>query len=293
MEPCLDWILEAWPRAPAAALLAFSAFLADSEAAFFSLPSLMAAWRAAERASGRWARRSLITSSEAPTMARCCLTVRRVRFLATSWWGVSDLTSCVEKHVARGSLAAERSVFTSSHSAQERSSLTDSVPQRYPSCAASCRGWSTRSCEGSCAAGTETRSCRSGSGRSCCHHGCRACPVSAVSTVLRLPLRVCRHSMVRGPAVSQSPTPCALCSCGAWARCGIAAWAGVDGWGARGGTHLARVDLLAGEGVVVGTHVGGVGGYLGLVGVRRRLDVRQFALGRGCRGRSDALLAER
>ena len=50
MEPCLDWILEAWPRAPAAALLAFSAFLADSEAAFFSLPSLMAAWRAAERA---------------------------------------------------------------------------------------------------------------------------------------------------------------------------------------------------------------------------------------------------
>ena len=67
----------------------------------------------------------------------------------------------------------------------------------------------------------------------------------------------------------------------------------MDGWGARGGTHLARVDLLAGEGVVVGTHVGGVGGYLGLVGVRRRLDVRQFALGRGCRGRSDALLAER
>jgi hypothetical protein len=26
-----------------------------------------------------------------------------------------------------------------------------------------------------------------------------------------------------------------------------------------GGTHLARVDLLAAEGVVVGTHVGGVG----------------------------------
>jgi hypothetical protein len=207
--------------------------------------------------------------------------------LATSWWGVSDLTSCVEKHVARGSLAAERSVFSSSHGAQERSSLTDSVPQRYPSCAASCRGWSTRSCEGSCAAGTETRSCRSGSGRSCCHHGCRACPVSAVSTVLRLPLHVCRLSMVRGPAVLQSPM------CLVFVRCvGISTWAGADSWGARGGTHLARVDLLAGEGVVVGTHVGGVGGYLGLVGVRRRLDVRQFALGRGCRGRSDALLAE-
>jgi len=187
-------------------------------------------------------------------------------------------------------------VFTSWLGAQERSSLTDSVPQRYPSCAASCRGWSTRSCEGSCAAGTETRSCRSGSGRSCCHHGCRACPVSAVSTVLRLclPLHVCvcKQSMVRGPAIA--PSSCALCSCCAWARCAIAipTWAGADSWGARGGTHLARVDLLAGEGVVVGTHVGGVGGYLGLVGVRRRLDVRQFALRRGCRGRSDALLAE-
>lgn len=29
--------------------------------------------------------------------------------------------------------------------------------------------------------------------------------------------------------------------------------------GIGGGTHLARVDLLTAEGVVVGTHVGGVG----------------------------------
>jgi hypothetical protein len=101
-------------------------------------------------------------------------------------------------------------VFTSWLGAQERSSLTDSVPQRYPSCAASCRGWSTRSCEGSCAAGTETRSCRSGSGRSCCHHGCRACPVSAVSTVLRLPLRVCRQAF-NGAWPSCLPVPHAMC----------------------------------------------------------------------------------
>lgn len=98
--------------------------------------------------------------------------------------GVSDLTSCVVKarrgrFSCGGAMAAFRS---SSQHAHERSSLTDSVPQRYPSCAASCRGWSMRSCEGSCAGGTETRSCRSGSGRSCCHHGCRACPVYAVST---------------------------------------------------------------------------------------------------------------
>ena len=47
----------------------------------------MAASRAAARASGRWARRSLITSSEAPTMPRWDLTVRRVRFLAISCGG--------------------------------------------------------------------------------------------------------------------------------------------------------------------------------------------------------------
>lgn len=50
----------------------------------FSLPAAMAALRAASRASGRWLRRSLITSREAPTMARWCLTVRRERFFATS-----------------------------------------------------------------------------------------------------------------------------------------------------------------------------------------------------------------
>ena len=72
------------PLAAFAAVLAFSAFFLLSAAAFLSLPSLMAAWRAALRASGRWVLLSLITSSEAPTMARWCLTVRRVRFFATS-----------------------------------------------------------------------------------------------------------------------------------------------------------------------------------------------------------------
>src|SRR5271170_1952873 len=72
------------PLAAFAAVLAFSAFFLLSAAAFLSLPSVMAAWRAALRASGRWVLLSLITSSEAPTMARWCLTVRRVRFFATS-----------------------------------------------------------------------------------------------------------------------------------------------------------------------------------------------------------------
>ena len=52
----------------------------------------MASLRAASRASGRCERRSLISSRGAPTMPRCCFTVRRVRFLAISWrvMGVSD-----------------------------------------------------------------------------------------------------------------------------------------------------------------------------------------------------------
>lgn len=47
------------------------------------------------RASVRWLapceRLSLITSKEAPTIPRCCLTVRRVRFFATSYfWNILD-----------------------------------------------------------------------------------------------------------------------------------------------------------------------------------------------------------
>ncbi len=87
LAPCLLWIRPVCPLAAPAAVFAFSAFFLLSAAVFFSLPSLIAAWRAAARASGRWARRSLITSSDAPTMARWCFTVRRVRFLAISWSG--------------------------------------------------------------------------------------------------------------------------------------------------------------------------------------------------------------
>jgi len=81
---CCFEILGAWPDAVLEAVLAFSAFFLLSAVAFFSLPSLMAACRAAARASGRIVRRSLITSRDAPTMARWCLTVRRVLFFATS-----------------------------------------------------------------------------------------------------------------------------------------------------------------------------------------------------------------
>lgn len=74
------------PRVPAplVAVLAFSAFFLLSAVALRSLPLAMASLRAASRASGRWARRSLISSRGAPTMPRCCFRVRRVRFLAAS-----------------------------------------------------------------------------------------------------------------------------------------------------------------------------------------------------------------
>lgn len=76
------------PVPPVVAVLAFSAFFLLSASVRFALPSVMAAWRAAARASGLCDRLSLITSRVAPTMPRCCLTVRRVRFLATSCRGV-------------------------------------------------------------------------------------------------------------------------------------------------------------------------------------------------------------
>ena len=84
LAPILLWILPGCPLAPAAALLAFSAFFSLSLLAFFSFPLAMASFRAASRASGRCERRSLINSRGAPTMPRCCFTVRRVRFLAAS-----------------------------------------------------------------------------------------------------------------------------------------------------------------------------------------------------------------
>lgn len=94
LAPCLPTILWVWPLEAEAAALAFSDFLAAASAAFFSLLSLMAWRRAAERASGRRERFSLISSREAPTMARWALTVRRVRFLAASCSDVSHPSSC-------------------------------------------------------------------------------------------------------------------------------------------------------------------------------------------------------
>jgi hypothetical protein len=98
-----------------------------------------------------------------------------------------------------------------------------------------------RSCGGSSSGGRGTRSCRSGSGRSCCHHGCTACPV-----------------MFRQHLSPQLPYygPSARCR---W--CLVARPWNIDIWRVAvgdGKTHLSGVDLLTAEGVLVGTHVDGV-----------------------------------
>ena len=166
------------PLAAFAAVLAFSAFFLLSAAAFLSLPSLMAAWRAALRASGRWVLLSLITSSEAPTMARWCLTVRRVRFFATS---------CRRDHVSPRNIPHLVDVVQDSKQRKITGNLRKPnefddrggrlyEPRRYPSYAFFGRASSMLFCEDSCVEGKVTRFCHSGNGRSCCRLERRACP---------------------------------------------------------------------------------------------------------------------
>jgi hypothetical protein len=156
-------------------------------------------------------------------MARWCLTVRRVRFLATSYWG----------RVRYGWLA--RAVLR-----ERRDVVRDKiVPQRYPSCACVGRAWSRLFCEGSCAAGRGTRSCHSGSGRPCCRRGRRACPVTSiiVSFSFMLHLRCLIDFMLRLESLL------------------IEGRRSDEDLGGDLGTDLARVDFGGAEGIVVGTHV--------------------------------------
>jgi len=161
---CCFEIFGAWPDAALAALFAFSAFFLLSAVAFFSFPSLMAACLAAARASGRMDRRSLMTSRDAPTMARWCLTVRRVLFFATSC-GFGQ-----QRHFTHDCLFAQAVVPNLAQS-------TVVIPQKYPFCAVVGTEQSRLFFEDSFAEEREIRFCHSGIGRSCCHHERRACPV--------------------------------------------------------------------------------------------------------------------
>lgn len=222
----------------------------------------MACLRAAERASGRWERRSLITSRDAPTTARWALTCLRRRVLACS---------CVDNQTTYSIVSTCLKV--------------QFIPQKYPFGGRDGRERSTQCDVGSCAAGTATRSCRSGNGRSCCPSGRRACP-----TVIRsawILTRCVHHSgNVRGSDMCQRKrqtfaasraTGIAMliiqryaslsshCVCLLYSRavsplripplsCPLERPARVCDEARN--SYLSRVDLLAGEGIVVGPHFG-------------------------------------
>lgn len=131
------------------------------------------------------------------------------------------------------------------------------VPQRYPSCACVGREWSRLFCEGSCAAGTETRSCHSGNGRPCCHRGRRACPV--ITNTLSVDVFTLGGSRF----FMKMPVPFR----GYRSR--------RRGYWDCHRTDLARVDLGVAEGIVVGTHVDGCCDQLYLL-VSGRDDVGSY-----------------
>lgn len=183
--PCLLWILVACPLDAFAAVLAFSAFFLLSAAAFFSLPSLIAFSRASVRWLAPCERLSLMTSREAPSIPRCCLTVRRVRFFAISYfWNILDQCwlwwLCTWKWWSCAGMKTTKS-WSVGRFAVNRDSL-----RRYPFCAVGDRELSMQSGAGSCAVRREIRSCHIGNGRSCCHHERKASPANKASAVVSL-----------------------------------------------------------------------------------------------------------
>jgi len=159
------------------------------------------------------------------------------------------------------------------------------VPQRYPFSFACGTGQSRRCGGGSCAGGRETRFCRFESGRSCCRSGRRACPVASTVSVRSVAIvTLLRASSFIGAAVSQvlheqhepyfqcqscnmlptystrrDPLSSSMYSSPLLPRMGCAhSLSALQCHGVVMGAYLSRVDLLAGESVVVGPHVGDV-----------------------------------
>lgn len=85
-----------------------------------------------------------------------------------------------------------------------------------------------------CVGETGTLFCRFGIERSCCHHECRACPVFTTAVSLQNSMPFPCYEKPKDHKTLQS------------------SFVIVDRTGDL--CYLSRVDLLAGEGVVVGTH---------------------------------------
>lgn len=79
----------------------------------------------------------------------------------------------------------------------------------------------------------------------------------AVTTDVKLALCIPSANALLIVVSRHPPARCSLW-CVAMAKCRPLAAASVGAWSGIS-THLARVDLLTAEGIVVGTHVGGVG----------------------------------
>lgn len=137
------------------------------------------------------------------------------------------------------------------------------VPQRYP-CGAVCgRGRSRRCGGGSCAGGRGTRTFHSGNGRSCCHRGRRACPV-----VRRVVSHRSRLSKLMPSPGARGPGGCRRHRESPWASSvGRVSLRPSRAWEMSWGAYLSRVDPLAGEGIVVRPHFGGLLSMLSIVGV--------------------------
>ena len=134
------------------------------------------------------------------------------------------------------------------------------VPLRCP-CGAACGRGRSRQCGGgSCAGGTATRTCRSGTGRPCCRHGRTAYP--AVQNTVRTLVFSPKTSPSSRP-VAEIPTPVLVwrhSTSGAVVMSLLDSGVGNSASVAIGGMghpYLAGVDPLAGERIVVRSHFGG------------------------------------
>jgi hypothetical protein len=127
------------------------------------------------------------------------------------------------------------------------------VPQRYPCGAGDGTERSTRCGGGSCAAGTATRTCRSGSGRSCCRHGRRACP--RCCSLVSIPFSLQESLAMGREGVPASSIPSILLMTFDAPEPPTIHPLGPSLVGNRRKSYLSRVDPLARENVVVGAHL--------------------------------------
>jgi hypothetical protein len=208
-------------------------------------------------------------------MARWALTVRRVRFLATSCRAALVLLALKRSGPAPVNLRRHRG-GRSSRLGKSGECNGSIVPQRYPCGAVGGRGRSMRCGEGSFVAGTATPTCRSGIGTPCCRHGRRFYPVRQDPVSNRASIVSASVVIEELFSLPSSTPPCNHLELSL--RPNV-----VPRRGTVGKSYLAGVNSLARESIVVGTHLVASGGCMAtrLFGV---VD-RGFGVGKSWSGR--------